>query len=279
MTTGLVTVEPDISTTRTLGRTALRYLGSGMLLLVLVSASVLGYGLWQSAAITAHQVGQLEANLLAEGEAERLRLTFPDGLAQADPQQVEAMLMMLARDRQEIQSLEIIGADKKTIARHVRQDAQRSRSQGPGWHSAIGRIEFGAAMQSELHVSTYRERETLLSADSLLVIFSGFALVWAGLVWLLLRHFCRRFIEAPGERLQRFRRGAAAAEVLMLADGIWSEAAQAERAKLEKLHRLLHTIRRRSTDIEHHLPSLGEEVRTVIDAIEDLRHRYPEAWR
>lgn len=279
MTTGLVTVEQDISTTRTLGRAALRYLGSGMLLLVLASASVLGYGLWQSAAITAHQVGQLEANLLAEGEAERLRLTFTDGLAQADPQQVEAILIMLARDRQAIQSLEVISADKKTVARYVRQDAHRSSSQGPGWHSAIGRIEFGPAMQSELHVSTYHERETLLSADSLLVIFSGFALLWAGLAWLLLRHFCLRFIEAPGERLQRFRRGAAAADVLMLADGLWSEAAQAERAKLEKLHMLLHAIRRRSADIEHHLPSLRDEVRTVIDAIEDLRHTYPEVWR
>ncbi len=258
-------------------RDALRLLWSGMLLIVLGSALWLASGLWQSAVDTARQIGQLEANLLAEGEAERLRLNFEGGIAEADPAQVEAMLAALAHERRAIRTLEVVTADKRVIASHIRPGLAMRSPQDPGWHRAVGRIEVEATTLSELHVGIYRQRQTRLSTGSVIAIFTGFALFWALLTWLLLQRFCARFIEEPGKRLQQFRRRGASAALPGKTDGLWTEAWQAERAKLDKLQTLLTTIRRRAADIEHDLPSMTAEVRAVLANIDDLQQIGTEA--
>ncbi len=258
-------------TARVQARDTLRDLWLVILLIISGSALWLGHGLWQSAADTAREVGQLEANLLAEGEAERLRLNFVDGIAEADPAQVEAMLAKLAHERREIRTLEVVTADKRVIASHIRPGLALRSPQDPGWHRAVGPIDVEATALSELHIGIYRQRETLLSAGSVTAIFTGFALLWALLAWLLLQRFCVRYIEEPGERLQNLRRGDASAVLLRPSDALWTEAMQAELAKQEKLQLLLQTIRRRAADIEHHLPPMATEIRAVLADIDDLQ--------
>ena len=95
-----------------------RWFFTGVTLLIIMTSALLAYGLAKTAEITASQIGQLEVDLLAEGEAERLDLLYQEGLQAASPQQIEEALARIASERPDIRSLKLLDPNGNLIAAH-----------------------------------------------------------------------------------------------------------------------------------------------------------------
>jgi len=255
-------------------RSAYRRLLSGVFLLIVITGSLLAYGLSKTAESTARQIGQREANLLAEGEAERLHLTFDEGIWRVTRDEIETALAAIGHDRPEIQSMKLIDADGRVIGVYARSGTSQSEQERARWHTAVGRLEASAGHHSQLLLSLHRKDETRLTSGRILTVFSVFTAVWALLAHLVLRGFCRAYIEAPARQLRELRVAAYSdAPAQARSGGLWQEAIQEEIAKQEKLAKLMRSLRWRAEALRRQLPSHEAEALAALRTLDDLaRH-------
>lgn len=254
-----------------------RWLLTSMMLLIITTSALLAYGLAKTAEITASQIGQLEVDLLAEGEAERLDLLYQEGLQAASPQQIEEALARIASERPDIRSLKLLDPNGNLIAAHQSTHRAPPPELSAGWQIGVGSLESGGGQLSRLEITLFKGAETSLSIQQIAWLFASLSALWIVVTIFVVRAFCWTYIELPSQQLQELRKATSEQFSRELSFGFWEEAIQAELDKREKLEKLLASINWRARELSKSIPSRAQAVQAALASIDDLRSAYSKA--